>query len=179
MGRVRGHPLTDEQRDAIADAIRRDPVPTHRAISQEFGVGLGTVYDIASEYGLADAWEHRREQSEQATATRAALVAEKRQRLEEAAIDAALEFIDKRQQGRQVAIKGMEGADIVHVEANSEDYRNVGQAVSNLGNTATQLAKLEAELSGAGQVSGLLEQFEQSLRDARERREQQQAAEGE
>lgn len=170
--------LDQETQERIAAAIQREPVPTHRALCAEFDVGMGTIYRVAERYGLADAWEHRRAQTEHATATRAALVAEKRQQLEEAALDAARDVLTRRFDGRQVAVKGMEGADVVHVEANSEDYRNVGQAVSNLSNSAVQLAKLESELSGAGQASGLLEQFEQSLRDARERREQQ-AAEAE
>lgn len=166
-----GKPLTQEQRDAVAHAIQRDPVPTHRAIAREFGIGVSTVYDIAVAYDLSDAWEHRREESEKATATRAALVAEKRQRLEDEALDAAREFLARKFAPKQVAIKGMEGAEVVYLDASSEDYRNIGQAVSNLSNSAVQLAKLESELSGAGQASGLLEQFEQSLREARQERD--------
>lgn len=171
LGHMGGKVLTQQQRDAIAEAIQRDPVPTHRAIAAEFAVGLGTVYDVAVAYGVADAWEHRREESEKATATRAALVAEKRQRLEDEALDAAREFLARKFNPKQVAIKGMEGAEVVYLDASSEDFRNIGQAVSNLSGSAVQLAKLESELSGAGQASGLLEQFEQSLREARQERD--------
>ncbi|WP_372659900.1 helix-turn-helix domain-containing protein [Amycolatopsis kentuckyensis] len=59
-----GPPLAPEVRDAIADAIRRTPTPTQRAIAREFGVSVSTVYRVAADYDLADAWEDRREQTE-------------------------------------------------------------------------------------------------------------------
>ncbi|MGW5748128.1 helix-turn-helix domain-containing protein [Amycolatopsis sp. NPDC003861] len=55
-----GPPLLPEVGDAIADAIRRTPTPTQRAIAREFDVSVSTVYRVAADYDLADATGHDR-----------------------------------------------------------------------------------------------------------------------
>lgn len=164
-------PLSTERKDEIAAAIRRDPVPTQRALANEFGVSVSTIYRVAADYDLADAWEHRRHRTEAATASRAVDVAAKRQRLEELALDTAAEFLHNRANRVQQAIKGMEGVDVVETEPSHHEWKALGQAVQSLSAAAVGFARLETELAGAGTASGILDDIEAGLREARQRRE--------
>lgn len=168
-----GPPLSREQRDAIAAAIQRDPVPSQRDLAAEFGVAKSTIYRVALEYDLADAWEARRERTEAATATRAADLAAKRQALEELALDAATEWLHKRNEPHEVTEKTATGVEVLTLQPGPHEARAIGQAVQSLANSAIGFARLASELSGAGQASGMLEQFEASLRQARHDREHQ------
>lgn len=167
----RREPLPQETRDAIAAAIQRDPTPPVRELCDEFDVAKATIYRIAREYGLSNAWEDRRARTEAATATKAADLAAKRQRLEELALDAATEYLHKRHDPHHVVEKGIDGVQVLEVPPGPHEAKAIGQAVQSLSNSAIGFARLASELSSAGQASGLLEQFEASLRQARHDRE--------
>ncbi|WP_410652104.1 helix-turn-helix domain-containing protein [Amycolatopsis sp. cmx-4-54] len=168
-----GHPsLPQETRERIADAIRRDPTPTQRAIAREFGVSVSTVYRVAADADLADAWEDRRERTEAATAARAADLAKRRTELQSGLLDDIAELRD-RLFGDVVhlhVIKVDPTAEEVRetvLPAGPSDWRATMGAITAAAQQTANLARLDAETAGAGQASGMLEQFEESLRAAR------------
>ncbi|OZM73995.1 hypothetical protein CFN78_06820 [Amycolatopsis antarctica] len=163
-------PTDPDVEAAIIAAIDAGP-PSYRQLHADFGVSLDTIHRIAERNGRADAWEHKRAQTEAATATRAAQLAEHRQALELEALEAAREILSKRFDSHQVVVKTMTGAEIEDVHNGPEDWRNIGQAINGLGNTATALARLQSDLSGAGEARGFLDKLESGLRDARQDRE--------
>jgi hypothetical protein len=174
---VPGHPpLPRERRDQIAAAIQRDPVPSHRALAAEFDVSISTIYRVADEYGLADSWEHRRERTEAATASRAADLARRRTELQAG-------LLDDVQQLRNKLFGDVVHLNVVKVDMGTEevqhtvlpagptDWRATMGAITGAVAQTIGLARLEAEMSGTGQASSLLEDFEASLRQARHDRE--------
>ncbi|PXY20331.1 hypothetical protein [Prauserella endophytica] len=171
-----GPPLPQETRDAIADAIRRVPTPSHRAIASEFGVSISTVYRVAVEYDLADAWEDRRERTEAATAANAAELARRRTELQAGLLDDIAE-LRERLFGDVVHLNvvkvdmGREEVEQTVLPAGPAEWRATMGAITGAAAQAIGLARLEAENSGAGQASNMLEQFENSLRQARHERE--------
>lgn len=172
-----GHPsLPQETRERIADAIRRDPTPTQRTIAREFGVSVSTVYRIAAEYDLAEAWEDRREQTEAATAARAADLARRRTELQSGLLDDIAE-LRRRLFGEVVHLHvvkvdpTLEEVRETVLDAGPADWRATMGAITAAAQQTANLARLDAETAGAGQASGLLEQFEQSLAAARRARE--------
>ncbi|AUI56798.1 hypothetical protein [Amycolatopsis sp. BJA-103] len=172
-----GHPpLPQETRDRIADAIRRDPTPTQRAIAAEFGVSVSTVYRVAADYDLADSWEDRREQTEAATAARAADLAKRRTELQSGLLD-DIAILRKKLFGDVVhlhVVKVDPTAEEVRetvLPAGPADWRATMGAITGAVRETTNLARLEADTSGAGAASNMLEQFEASLRIARHDRE--------
>jgi hypothetical protein len=52
--------LTDEQKEAIADALRRGPGRTYTEIAAQFGVGGGAVGRVARQYGIPRKADERR-----------------------------------------------------------------------------------------------------------------------
>lgn len=168
-----GHPpLPQETRDRIADAIRRDPTPTQRAIAAEFDVSVSTVYRVAAEYELADSWEDRREQTEAATAARAADLARRRTELQSGLLDDIGKLREKLF-GEVVhlhVVKVDPTAEEVRetvLPAGPSDWRATMGAITAAAQQTANLSRLDAETAGAGQASGMLEQFEESLRAAR------------
>ncbi|WP_372662970.1 hypothetical protein [Amycolatopsis kentuckyensis] len=63
------------------------------------------------------------------------------------------------------------------LDAGPADWRATMGAIGTAAQQTVNLARLDAETAGAGQASGLLEQFEQSLAAARRDREAAAAAE--
>jgi uncharacterized protein with GYD domain len=179
---VPGPPLSPQVREAIAEAIRRTPTPTQRAIAREFGVSVSTVYRVAADYDLADAWEDRRDQTEAATAARAADLSKRRTELQAGLLDDIAELRDR-------LFGDVTHLHVIKVDMGSEDvretvlpagpaeWRATMGAITAAAQQTANLARLDAETAGAGQASGLLEQFEQSLAAARRDRDAAAAAE--
>jgi hypothetical protein len=170
---VPGPPLSPQARDAIADAIRRTPTPTQRAIAREFGVSVSTVYRVAADYDLADAWEDRRDRTEAATAARAADLAKRRTELQVGLLDDIAELRDRLfgDVTHLHVVKSDQFSEDVRetvLPAGPAEWRATMGAITAAAQQTANLARLDAETAGAGQASGLLEQFEQSLccRDA-------------
>ncbi|MDQ0377941.1 helix-turn-helix domain-containing protein [Amycolatopsis thermophila] len=164
--------IPEDQRAAIIEAMLADDgPPSHRALAEQFGVSKGTIYNVARDAGLSHLWEDRTARTEAANASNAARVAEHRQALELESLEAAREILARRFDSHSVVVKTMIGAEVEEVDNGPEDWRNIGQAVSNLTTSATQLARLESDLAGAGQASGILDDIEAGLREARLRRE--------
>lgn len=165
-------PISDEKKQAIADAIAApDGPPSFAELCARFLCSRDTIVRVAESIGMRDAWEHRRAQTEAATAHRAAAVAAHRQELELESLTAAREILARRFDSHPVVVKTVTGSEIEDVDNGPEDWRNIGQAVNGLTNSAIQLARLETDLAGAGQASGILDDIEIGLREARLRRE--------
>ncbi|MET9002757.1 hypothetical protein [Amycolatopsis sp. NPDC004169] len=133
---------------------------------------VSTVYRVATDYDLADAWEDRREQTEAATAAWAADLAKRRIELQSGLIDDIAEL--RRRLFGEVVHLHVVKVDMVAEEvkqtvldAGPSDWRATMGAIDTAAQQAVNLARLDAETAGAGQASGLLEQFEQSLAAAR------------
>lgn len=165
-------PLPQDVRDAVADAIRREPTPSVRTIAAEFNVSKASVYRIAVDYDLADAWEDRRERTEAANATNAAAVAERRTRLQAALLD-DVEHLRENFRAATVPVwaGSKEGIDTRDVEPGPREHSETARAIASLIGQSVALARLESDTAGAGAASGMLDQFEQSLREAREKRD--------
>lgn len=174
-------PLPREVRDAVAADIRATAGTTDgsvRRIAARHGVGMGTVRRIAADYGLADAWRDGAARTEAANAQRAAHLAERRNQLQADLLDDA-EELRERLLAEVVHLNvvkepgPMGGERVEHTElpAGPRDWQSTMAAISAAVKTSVELARLEAENSGTGAAGGLLEQFEVSLRKAREARE--------
>lgn len=170
-------PLSRETRDAIAAAIRdREPTPSVRDLCAEFDVAKATIYRISEEYGLRDAWEDRTHRTEAATAANAAELSRRRTELQAGLLDDIQQLRDRLfgDVTHLHVVKVDMGAEEVQrtvLPSGPHEWRATMSAITGATQQTIGLARLEAETSGAGQASGLLEQFEASLRDARHQRE--------
>ncbi|GLW91792.1 hypothetical protein [Actinokineospora globicatena] len=175
-------PLDDAVRDAIIADIRETAGTTDgsvRRIAARHHVGMGTVRRTATAAGLADAWRDGAHLTEAANAQKAAHLAERRNQLQADLLDDAEELRERLlghvTQLHVVKDEGpMAGERIEHttLPAGPRDWASTMQAIAAAARVSIDLARLEAENSGTGAASGLLDQFEQSLRTARHKRDQ-------
>ncbi|WP_018682192.1 hypothetical protein [Actinokineospora enzanensis] len=176
-----GPALSQQQRDAIAADIRETAGTTDgsvRRIARRHGVGMGTVQRIARDYGLLNAWRDGAWRTEAANSQKAAHIAERRNQL-------AADLLDDIDELRERLL-----ADVTHLHvvkdagpmagerveynttpAGPRDWQSTMGAIAAAARTVAEYTRLEAENSGTGAASGLLEQFEKSLRLAREQRD--------
>lgn len=171
------HPvIPQETRDAVAKAIARTPVPTQRQLAREFGISVSSVYRIAGENNLADAWEDRREQTEKATAAKAADLSARRLALQADLLDDVQE-LRTRLFGEVIHLhvvkcgENNEEVEQTTLDAGPSDWRATMGAITSAVRETVGLARLEAETTGTGAASNLLDDFEASLRLARHTRE--------
>jgi hypothetical protein len=142
----------------VRDAIRRNPT-RHNAPSREFGVSVSAGYRVAADYDLADAWEDRHDQTEAATAARAADLAKRRTELQAGLLDDIAELRD-RLFGDVIhlhVVKSDQFSETVLPAGPAEWHATMG-AINAAARQTANLARLDAETAGAGQASGLLEQ---------------------
>lgn len=193
--------FTDAQRAAIADDIRATagtPDGSYRKIAARHGCGVATVQKIAAENNLADAWQDGQAQTAAATSVKVSNAAERRAMLQLDLLDDA-QALRAKLFGNVVHLNVVKGyppgtgdddADrgggfgslpeyVEHtvLPAGPREWRDTMSAIGIASSKSVELARLEAEQAGEGAASGLLEQFEKSLREARQRREQAAASE--
>lgn len=174
--------FTDAERKAIAadiDQTAGKPEGSYRLIAERHNCSKNTVQNIAKEYGLEDRWRAGQAQTAAATSVNQSNAADRRARLQ-------LELLDDVDELRQKLF-----GDVVHLHtaknegpmagerveqtilrAGPRDWRDTAGAMAALIGKSVELARLEAEQAGTGQASGLLDQFMESLRAARQQREQ-------
>jgi hypothetical protein len=169
--------ITPEKRAAIADAIRQpDGPPSFAELCAHFECSRDTIVKVAESIGMRDAWEHRRAQTEAATASRAAILAERRTQLQTDLLDDIQKLREKLfgEVTHLNVVKVDMGTEEVHhtvLPAGPADWRATMGAITGAVQQTVNLARLEAENSGTGAASSLLEDFEASLRQARHDRE--------
>lgn len=179
--------FTPAQRKAIADDIRQTagtPEGSYRQIAKRHDCALGTIQNIAREYGLTDAWQEGQQQTAAATSVKQSNAAERRAALQ-------LDLLDDAQKLRAKLFGDVVHLNVVKAEgpmageyvqetalpAGPREWRDTMSAIGIASSKSVELARLEAEQAGTGQASGLLDQFMESLRAARAAREQQAADE--
>ncbi|ALG07651.1 hypothetical protein [Kibdelosporangium phytohabitans] len=179
---MRSSRLPDEKRAEIAEDIRRTagtPDGSYRKIAARHSVGVATVQTVAKENGLADAWKDGHEQTRAATEVKTANAAARRAQLQVDLLGDAQELRERMfgnvRHLHVVKVAGeFAGESVEHtvVPTGPREWRDIMSAIGVASSKSVELARLEAEQAGAGQASGLLEQFERSLRSARVAREQ-------
>lgn len=176
-------PLTPEREAGLVDAIRQragTPDGSYRALAAEFDVSKRVVELTAKRHGLGDAWAAGRPQTENATAQRRANLAAKRAEIEDGLLDDIVELRAKLWDdvtvhgvGTDRDPDGGQQARMITKElpAGPSAWRETMSAIGTASKASTDLARLAAEQAGSGQASGLLDQFERSLADARRARD--------
>lgn len=181
--------FTPEQRAAIAEDIRQTagtPDGSYRAIAKRHACAVATVQAVADENDLRHLWQDGQAKTQAATSVKVSNAAERRARLQ-------LDLLDDAQ-----ALRAKLFGDVTHLHVAKDpgemagetvvqtvlptgprEWRDTMSAIGIASSKSVELARLEAETAGEGQASGLLEQFEKSLRAAREAREQAPTSEGE
>ncbi|MFJ8815442.1 hypothetical protein [Amycolatopsis thermoflava] len=176
--------IPEDLRAAIIEAMLADDgPPSHRALAERFGVSKGTIYNIARDADLSHLWEERTARTEAATAANAAELARRRTELQAGLLD-DIATLREKLFGDVIHLnvvkcgEGFEQVEQTVLPAGPSDWRNTMGAITGATAQTIGLARLDAENTGAGQASGLLEQFEASLRDARHERERQSREDG-
>jgi hypothetical protein len=174
--------FTDAQRKAIADDIAATagtPDGSYRKIAARHGCAVGTVQKIADENNLRDRWQDGQQQTAAATSVKQSNAASLRAALQVDLLGDVAKLRGRLFGGvvhlNVVKAEGpMAGEYVERTElpAGPRDWRDTAGAMAALIGKSVELARLEAEQAGEGQAAGLLEQFERSLRDARQRRQQ-------
>ncbi|HEU5475691.1 MAG TPA: hypothetical protein VFV67_34050 [Actinophytocola sp.] len=183
----RGHGMSDELRAAVAadiEATAGTPDGSYRKIAGRHSCSVATVQKVAEQAGLKDAWQAGRAQTAAATEVTRTSAAAKRAQLQLDLLDDA-QALRKKLFGDVVHLNVVkeggqfagESVEETVLPAGPRDWRDTMSAIGVATSKAVELARLEAEQAGTGQVSGLLEALEIGLRDARHRREQQAAGE--
>lgn len=177
--------MSDELRAAVARDISETagtPDGSYRKIAARNGCSVATVQKVAAEAGLADAWQAGRAQTAAATEVAKTTAAAKRAQLE-------LDLLDDAQRLRGKLFGDVAHLHVVKVDKDLEEVRktvlpagprdwdSTMRAIGVATSKAVELARVAAEQAGTGTASGLLEQLEKSLREARHRREQAAASE--
>ena len=178
--------FTDEQRRAIADDIRQTagtPDGSYRKIAARHNVkSLSTIQAIAKEFDLADRWQEGQANTAAATSVKQTNAAALRADLQVDLLHDAQEIRRRLWSPDGVPVwapgqnkDGFDATAVIvtkNVEAGPREIREAMAAVGIASSKSVELARLEAEQAGAGEATGLLEQFEKSLLDARHRRDQ-------
>lgn len=181
--------FSPEQRTAIADDIRETagtPDGSYRQIAKRHGCAVATVQAVAKEHGLEDAWQTGQAKTAAATTVKVTNAAAKRVQLQTDLLDDAQKLRAKLF-GEVVHLNVVknggdyagESVEQTALPAGPREWRDTMSAIGIASSKSVELARLEAEQAGEGQASGLLEQFEKSLRAARQQRDQAAASEGE
>lgn len=176
-------PLTDQQRADILADIRDTAGTTDgsvRRIAARHGVGMGSVRRIAEEAGLKHAWRDGAYRTEAANTAKAAHLAERRNQLQADLLD-DVEELRERLLGDVVHLNVVKRSDAPGMSyevveqtvlpAGPEHWRATMGAITTAAGRAIELARAEAENSGTGSASNLLDQFATDLAQARRDRE--------
>ncbi|WP_041836646.1 hypothetical protein [Actinosynnema mirum] len=185
----------DGFRDQVAEYIRAhagSPEGTFRAISVKFGISKALVGVIADEIGLADAWTDGVARTADATTARRTYLAAQRALLQEDLLDTAADLTSRLHDDvthLHVVKTIPEGIDadpdedggfgflaaerVEHtiLPPGPAEWRSTMTAIAAATRAAIDLAKLDQGQDATGQATGMLEQFENSLRAARAERE--------
>lgn len=171
--------LTPEQWQALVDDITATagtPEGSVRRIAARHDVSMRTVRTVAAEAGLADAWASGRARTAAAAQARTVTAAERRSWL---IVDLLDDIDELRERLLDDVTVPHPTLGTVTVPVGPADLRNLATAVGILIDKHAQLVRLEQETSGSGQAAGLLERFEQALRQARQVRDEQTATDSE
>ena len=174
--------IPDAKRAEIADDIRATagtPEGSYRKIAARHDVSNATVQKIADEHNLRDRWQAGQQQTAAATSVKQTNAAALRAALQVDLLDDA-QWLRSKLRGQVVHLnvvkaEGEQAGEYVEqtvLPAGPRDWRDTMGAIGVASSKSVELSRLEAEQAGEGAASGLLEQFEKSLREARVRREQ-------
>jgi hypothetical protein len=166
--------FTPAQRKAIADDIRATagtPEGSYRQIAKRHDCALGTIQNIAKEYGLTDAWQEGQQQTAAATSVKQSNAADRRAALQ-------LEFLDDVAKLRSKLFGEVVHLNVVknegpmagervketYLRAGPRDWRDTANAIAALTGKSIDLARLEAEqAAGEGEGAALLRAIAESL----------------
>jgi hypothetical protein len=188
---VAGPPLTDQQRaDIIAD-IRETAGTTDgsvRRIAARHHVGMGTVQRVAQQNGLALAWRDGAWRTAEANAANAVHLSERRGQLQADLLD-DVEELRERLLGDVIHLNvvresigpgaSMERVEQTKLPAGPSDWRATMGAIASAVGRSVELARLDAETTGTGRVTTLIDEITDGLEEYRRIRDTAREAEHE
>lgn len=174
-------PLDEALRDAILADIRAGQKARNR-IARDHDVSPSTVTKIAQDEGLTEAFD--RSQTIHATRARNADSDARQAELRARLLETGHMLVGRIDRpvpiwgiGQDVDETGGRTARIVKdtIEPGPKDWKDLMAAVASASSQAVAIQRASVDAEGTGQAAGLLEKFEQSLRKARQERDQQAA----
>lgn len=173
--------LTDEQKAAIAEDIRRTagtPEGSYRKIAKRNEVGVATVQKIAKDNGLADAWQAGQQQTAAATSVRLTNVAARRTELEARLVEQAHDLLDRIHDDvtHLNVVKNMgenagESVELTVLPPGPRDWKDTMSAVGTASTKSVEIAKHNADQANTGQATSLLRDFMDGIRKRRAERD--------